>query len=308
VTPAERLFWERANKRATQLSPELRDALLRAFRILRESLTEQQFAQLVAFGQTDRLIAAAMNEAVMDVAFRDVRRRIRLGVEKNVEYFARDLPKGGKVNGQIAIEFNVLSEKTIEGIRALDTKVIENLKTETRDVVKAVVERGLRAGSAPRAIARELRASIGLSSTHELAVQRYREELERGERGLHRKLRDRRFDRSQLTPERIDTMVEAYRKRYVAFNANTNARTASVDAMKLGHRLSWEDAAAKGIVKIELLEKTWRGVRDSRERPEHLAMEGQTVPFDQPFSNGQSIPGDTEFNCRCVAIYRERRT
>lgn len=308
MTPAERIFWERANKRAAQLSPELREALLRAFRILRESLTEQQFAQLVAFGQSDRLIAAAMNEKVMDVAFRDVRRRIRMGVEKNVEYFARDLPKGGKVNGTLAIEFNILSEKTIAGIRQLDTKVIGTLQEELRQVVKSVVERGLRAGVNPRAIARELRESIGLAPSQEAAVQRYREGLEAGDRGLHRELRDRRFDRAKLTSERIDLMVDTYRRRFIAFNAETNARTASLDAMKLGQRLSWVDAAEKGIVKLELLEKTWRGVKDSRERESHLAMEGETVPFEQPFSNGQIVPGDTEFNCRCVSIVRQRRS
>jgi uncharacterized protein with gpF-like domain len=56
-----------------------------------------------------------------------------------------------------------------------------------------------------------------------------------------------------------------------------------------------------------LLVKTWRGVKDLRERPSHLAMEGQTVGFDESFSNGQEIPGDDEYNCRCVAIYREKR-
>jgi len=45
---------------------------------------------------------------------------------------------------------------------------------------------------------------------------------------------------------------------------------------------------------------------DSRERDSHIAMEGDTVPWDQLYSNGQMIPGDTEYNCRCVSIYRQR--
>jgi hypothetical protein len=316
MTPAERVFWERAQRRAAQLSPELQAALLRAFRIIRESMTEQQFAQLVAFGHADRLIAAALNEAVMDVAFRDVRRRIRMGIDTNVQYFARDLPKGGKVNGQIVIGFDILSPKTIEGIRTLETKVVQTLADDTRAVVKTVVEQGLRDGANPRAIARELRASIGLAPNQEAAVRNFRRMLEAGDReALTRALRDRRFDRTLdrllggdgLSPESIDRQVDAYRKRMVAFNAETHARTAAIDAMKLGHRLAWDDAAAKGLVDRALLVKIWRGVKDLRERPSHLAMEGQTVGFDESFSNGQEIPGDDEYNCRCVAIYREKR-
>jgi hypothetical protein len=230
MTPAERVFWERAQRRAAQLSPELQAALLRAFRIIRESMTEQQFAQLVAFGHADRLIAAALNEAVMDVAFRDVRRRIRMGIDTNVQYFARDLPKGGKVNGQIVIGFDILSPKTIEGIRTLETKVVQTLADDTRAVVKTVVEQGLRDGANPRAIARELRASIGLAPNQEAAVRNFRRMLEAGDReALTRALRDRRFDRTLdrllggdgLSPESIDRQVDAYRKRMVAFNAET---------------------------------------------------------------------------------------
>jgi hypothetical protein len=135
---------------------------------------------------------------------------------------------------------------------------------------------------------------------------------------LTRALRDRRFDRTLaralgadgegLSADAIDRQVGAYRRRMLAFNAETNARTASIDAMKLGQRLSWEDAADKGIVKLELLEKTWRGVKDDRERPSISRWRADRA-FDQPFSNGQTIPGEDEFNCRpCITIVRERRS
>lgn len=319
MTPAERLFWDRAHRRAAALSPELRNALLRAFQLIRESIPEAELARIIASGNVEAVLRVALNEAVTDIAFRQVRERIRRGVETNVVYFAKDLPKGGKVNGTIGVGFDILNPKTIEGIRALDTKVVQTLALETRDVVKAVVENGLRDGVNPRAIARDLRAVIGLSPTQSASVDNFRRMLEEGDReALRRSLRDRRFDRTLdralgangdgLAAGAIDTQVDAYRRRMLAFNAETNARTASIDAMKLGQRLTWQDAAAKGIVKLELLEKTWRGVKDDRERPEHLAMEGQTVGFDEPFSNGQTIPGETEYNCRCITVVRERRT
>lgn len=309
MTPAERAFWLRANRRADALTPDLRAALLRAFEIIRTSLPEVQLARIVAAGAIDQLMAVALNEAVLDVAFRSVRDRIRSGVEKNVSYFRRDLPGQGKVNGTIAVGFDVLSPQTIEGIRQLDTKIIQSLKDDTRQVVRALVENGLRDGVNPREIARELRTVIGLAPNQQAAIDNFRRLLEAGDKeALTRALRDRRFDgavkRGDLSADQVDRMTDAYRRRMVAFNAEANARTASLDAMKLGHRLAWEDAAAKGIVDLDQLEKSWRGVLDARERPEHLAMEGQTVPFRAKYSNGQDIPGDTDFNCRCLSIYR----
>jgi hypothetical protein len=319
MTPAERAFWDRAQRRAAALSPELRTAILRAFEIIRESVPEAELAKIIAAGDLEALFRVALNEAVMDIAFRQVRERIRRGVEANVGYFARDLPKGGKVNGQIVIGFDVLNPKTIEGIRTLDTKVVQTLAEDTREVVRALVENGLRDGKNPRAIARELRQVVGLAPSQAAAVDNFRRMLEEGDReALTRALRDRRFDRTLerafgadgkgLSTEAINRQVEAYRRRMIAYNAETNARTASIDAMKLGQRLAWDDAAEKGLVDRQLLVKTWRGVKDSRERPSHFAMEGQTVPFDQPFSNGQQIPGESEFNCRCIPIVREKRS
>jgi SPP1 gp7 family putative phage head morphogenesis protein len=49
--------------------------------------------------------------------------------------------------------------------------------------------------------------------------------------------------------------------------------------------------------------KEWSGVLDDRERPEHVAMEGETVPVGEAFSNGLLYP--SEPNCRCVLIFDE---
>jgi hypothetical protein len=197
-------------------------------------------------------------------------------------------------------------------VRALDTKVVQTLKSDVVDVVRAHVENGLRDGVNPRVVARELGQVIGLAPNQEAAVRNFRKLLEAGDpEALVRKLRDRRFDstirRGALGPEQIEKMTEAYRRRMIAFNAETNARTASLDSMRAGQRLSWQSAIDSGIVDGSRLVKRWSGVLDARERPEHVAMEGETVPFDQPFSNGEMTPGESTYNCRCIALMREQR-
>lgn len=311
MTPAEIQFWQRANARAGRLEPDLRAAILRAFAIIRESLSDAQLEAIVRSGNLDRLFTEALNQSVLDRAFIPLRQRLRQGVERSVRYAAPELPKGGKVDGQLAISFDYLNPKTIDAVRALDTKVMTTLATDTRESVRAFVEIGLRDGVNPRTVARRIRTIVGLAPNQELAVRNFQAALEAGdiEKALGYELRDRRFDRAvrggELSAAQIDRMTDAYRRRFIAFNAETNARTASLDAMKLGQKLSWDDAVAKGIVDAGRLEKTWRGVLDDRERPEHVAMEGETVPFDAAYSNGEMIPGESTFNCRCVSIVRQ---
>jgi uncharacterized protein with gpF-like domain len=37
-------------------------------------------------------------------------------------------------------------------------------------------------------------------------------------------------------------------------------------------------------------------------REEHIPLHGETVPFDSPYSNGQMIPGETDYNCACESV------
>jgi len=318
VTDAARTFWLRAQRRAAALEPELSRALLRAFQIIRDAVPQTELARIIDSGHFETLLQAAFADAVLDRAFLPVRDRLRSITADAVRYFARDLPRGGRVDGGIAVSFDVLNPRVIDAIRALDTKVIQTLKDDVRETVRAYVENAVRDGVGPRTVARDLRDVIGLAPNQARAVDNYRTLLETGDSAaLRRQLRDKRYDRTTarafgadgegLPADTIDAMVAAYRKKMLAFNAETNARTATLDALKAGQRLSWQDAIDAGIVDGARLVKRWIGVKDDRERPEHLAMEGETVPFDQPFSNGEMIPGDSTYNCRCIPAYYQAR-
>lgn len=186
--------------------------------------------------------------------------------------------------------FSPLSPQVIDAIRALDTRVLRTLGDDIREVVRAYVENGLRNGIGPRELARQLRQIIGLAP-HQLEwVEKYRAKLEA----------------SGMTPARIDKATTTYQNRLIAINAETNARTAALDAQKLGQHLAWEQQVQSGEVDGSKLTKRWSGTLDDRERDSHLVMEGETVPWDQPYSNGQMQPGDGEFNCRCVSVYSTR--
>lgn len=314
MTSADIAFWQLCAARAATYTPDIAAAILRAFGILRETLAGAPLERMIATGDVDAIFQDVLTEPAFAVAFRKLREQLQTTTARQVRYFVRDLPFGGRVDGTIAVGFDVLNPKVIDAVRSLDTKVMTTLTSDVRETTRAVVEAGLRDGVGPRAIARELRDVIGLAPNQEQAIRNFRALLERGDReALKRALRDRRFDKTfqkalgpngkGLSEAQVDKMVDAYRKRMIAFNAETNARTASLQAMKTGQHLSWQEAVDKGIVDGARLKKTWVGVMDDRERPEHMAMEGATVPWDQAYSNGNMIPGDDTFNCRCVSRY-----
>jgi uncharacterized protein with gpF-like domain len=254
----------------------------------------------------ERILSETLPDDVIEQAFRDVRLEMRNGLSRSVQYFARDIPGPGTV------AFDILNPRVLDAVRTLETRVMTNLSSNVRETVRQAIERGLVEGTAPKTVARELRSVIGLAPNQEEAVNNFRRSLE-GSNGspLRYKLRDKRFDRSiakgGLSPEQIQKQTAAYRKRMLAFNAETHSRTAALDAQKLGQRLSWEDAIERGIVDASAIVQTWTGVDDGRERPEHVAMNGETVPFGEPFSNGDMVPGEHDYNCRCIALVSVRR-
>lgn len=85
------------------------------------------------------------------------------------------------------------------------------------------------------------------------------------------------------------------------------ARTAITGAQNAGRQQQMEDAAGMGIE----IRKQWLATLDSRTRDAHRRLDGQEVPYDEPFKiDGQEInyPGDPTahpalvYNCRCTVV------
>jgi len=80
------------------------------------------------------------------------------------------------------------------------------------------------------------------------------------------------------------------------FKAMRVARTETGHAAGFGQR---EAARQSGVVTTH----TWLTSRDDRVRDAHVAMEGETVAFDKPYSDGSMYPGEQDIMCRCVEGY-----
>jgi hypothetical protein len=309
VTTAERLFWARVRALTQRLQPSAASALLRSFDLIRASMSDADLAQFVRAGGVERLFSAdaPLSAAAIERAILPVKLEIRTAIETAFGTFARDLPG-------TAVGFNILNPRILDAVRTMETRVTARLVEDVQGAVRAYAEDALVRGAAPRELARHLREVVDLAPNQVRAVTNFRRMLESGDReALSRQLRDKRFDATlrkvlgvdgkSLSPDQVEKMTEAYRRKMVAHNAEAQARTVTLQAQKAGQRMSWEDAIERGVVPRERLMKQWRTVRDSRVRPEHQEMEGEVVHFDAPFSNGQIVPGESDWLCRCLARY-----
>lgn len=313
MSPAERAAQRRLRRWALTLEPEISAAMLRAWEIIRRTLPENEIAAILLSGSPERVVSAIANDEAMALAFTPVSAVLEKGTLVAAERAAALMPTVALRDG-VGSGVQLLNPRVLEGLNTINTRALGRLQGGLRDSFLAHMRVGLEEGKGAAAIARSLRDVVGLAPNQEAAVRNFEAMLRSGDReALTRTLRDRRFDPTLrkalgrggkgLSDDQITRMVARYRSRSIASNAATQARSAALDSYRMGQRLSWEDAFDKGLAKRERTFKIWRTVGDERVRDEHVDLEGERVPFDEPFSNGEMVPGDASYNCRCGATY-----
>src|SRR3990167_1246969 len=158
MSPLEKRLVNSLRRRSAEMSPELAAAILKAFASIRESMTDSAVLAAIASGGIYNLLS----EKLLDQAYAPVRARLQQALRDAVRYNAPNLPKGGRVQGKIAVVFDVLNEHHITAIRELDSKILAFLKEDVRGVVRGIIENGLRNGEGPRVTARKIREFVGL--------------------------------------------------------------------------------------------------------------------------------------------------
>lgn len=302
MTKLEAQLLERLMRRASGMEPDMARRLLAAYRVIRDSLSEAELAREIAAGRVDVLVNELLADEVLDPALRPLRVQIDRMVLDAGRLGMRDLPSSLQAG-----VFDVLNPAIIEAARTLDTRVIEGIKADLRETVKQHVIAGIEAGVNPRETARGLREILPLAPNQEKAIRNFRRMLENGDAdALTRELRDKRFDRTVrraigegLSPEQVERMTDAYRKGMIDFNAKTHARTTALDAQRAGQQATWGDAIDRGVIDADRVVRVWTTVKDSKVRPEHQKMHGEEAAWGEPYSNGQTVPGETEYGCRC---------
>jgi hypothetical protein len=181
------------------------------------------------------------------------------------------------------------------------------VNTNVVETIRLAVESGLRAGLSSPAIAKDLRPLVGVGPKQLDRVVNLRDAMlgQNGRTLSDYTMRDKRFDAAvrngTLTEAQMSRALTSYTNAIASQNANSIAGTAARDSQKLAQRLSWIDAMGQGTTGDgELLVHEWITVGDDRVRDEHAAHANEVQPWDQPYSSGQMVPGEGDWNCRCV--------
>lgn len=220
----------------------------------------------------------------------------------------------------VSVDFDAVNHRAVRWLSTRRDNIIREMSYQQAASTRAALAEGVAQGLNPRAQARLIRGSLGLTETQTRAVANYSRLLRQGSsEALTRGLRDRRFDRTvqaavdgrrALSEAQIVQMTDRYRERYLRFRAETIARTESLASVHAGTKEMYEQSVDAGVLDEEGLTQEWVTARDERVRSSHESMNGQTSALDEPFESGAGAllryPGDPEapleetIQCRCV--------
>ena len=111
-------------------------------------------------------------------------------------------------------------------------RLVENIKEGTREFIADAVSRRFDEALSPRRVADIIKPSIGLNSRQVIALNNYRNMLEKKE-----------------TPDsRIETLTDAYYDRLLDYRSVMIARTESQFAMNQGQLSVWKEATDQGLI------------------------------------------------------------
>lgn len=222
-----------------------------------------------------------------------------------------------------AIEFDQTSPRAVGHLQRERSRMVREFTAEQRRATHRALIDGITRSANPIEQARNFRSSIGLTERQVMAVQSFRQLLERGSlEALTRNLRDRRFDGTvrraastgePLTASQIAQMVDRYQQRFVRFRSEVIARTEALRAVHAGHDEGFRQAIDDGQVAQGQLMRTWVTARDDRVRDSHQALDGQVRGLDEVWQGATGslrFPGDPAApvsetaQCRCVLTTR----
>lgn len=296
----------------------IREAFLQAIREHGESINLTALAEALEAGDIARAVSLAQItpaklfalDAAITAAFMDGGQMVREAAPK----FA------------VSFGFDGRAFRAEQWARQNAAGLVVDISNEQADALRAMTQERLAQGANARKLAREVRSVVGLAPSQVQTVNNVRADLENlSPDYFSRKLRDKRFDGivrrairdgKALSQVDIDRITARYAERALRFRADNIAKTESLNALRAGRDEGIRQAIEQGAIAPGATQKVWDSSGDARVRPDHRAMDGQSVGMNEPFvaPDGSRLmyPGDSSLgagadqiiNCRCVVDYR----
>lgn len=163
------------------------------------------------------------------------------------------------------------------------------IEEDSRSVIRRAITRSFDQVRSPRAIALQVKDSIGLIPQHEIAVENYRLKLYSG----------------GMQEDKADGLASKYADRLLDYRANMIARTEVRNATNHGQLSVWQAAGEQGLFNAERAVKEW--VVDGNPCEICEPMDGKRVPLDDPwiikYPDGETdevdVPSESHPHCMC---------
>lgn len=245
-------------------------------------------------------------------------------------------PSGSRVH----FSWGVRNLPAEQAMRDHAARLVTGIVTEARDGIRDVLTENLSRGQSPydagRLIAGRVNrvngqregGLVGLSRPQMETVARIERAMREGDPDLMRrylglKLRDKRLDRTvlkairegrALSPEEAERVTRLYANKALKYRSEAIARHETMQALDRSRDDAFRQQIADGKLLASDIVKTWKHTPRERARLQHIAMNGQSVQFDQPFvaPDGTQLkyPRDPDapvshtLNCFCRAEYK----
>jgi len=269
-------WWRALHQIADSLEPNVRNAFLRAVRMVQAKLDIVNLEDAVNRGTIDQSAFWQALQSELDSALRAPLREALLGGASIAD---RRLPSG-------TMRFDLTNPAAV---RAVDTEVanlVREITNESRQAIRDLLQQSMLGSFDVHQLARQIRNSIGLTSRYAVAVDNYQQTL---------------LDNGMPDGQAM-TRSQAYADRLLRYRAQMIARTEVIRATSAGQQAVWNDAQAEGLLPVDA-QRVWIVTPDDRLCEICAAMEGQTVGLQEPF---QSVDvGAVDYppahpSCRCA--------
>ena len=194
--------------------------------------------------------------------------------------------------------FDALDPRAIAWAQSQSGALIRDLSDETRAHAQRVIATAVESGWTTKQTADELQRVVGLHDRWARAVSNaWPREYDR--------LLGLGISEAEAT-RRATEFTNRYRDRLIRARAVNIARTEIITASNQGRWLSWAQGVEGGYISKAANKKWITGplvVGKGRKQvcPICQGLRDETVPWDKPFSNGQTMP-PAHPSCRCTAI------
>jgi len=329
---------ERVEQLVSEWAPKLRAAFIEAIDDITSNIVLRRIVERLERGD----INGAINAMNLDpAAFRPLDEVIRTafngGGVATVDQFPtlRD-PSGHR----IVVRWDARNIAAEQWLRDHSATLITGIVQDQQTAIRTALETGLSRGDNPTKTALNVvgrvsnitgkreGGTIGLTATQSEYVALARQELLSGEPDqlrhyLSRTRRDRRFDKTVLaaieagkpvSAAMVDRITGRYADSLLKLRADTIGLHETFAALGASKDIAFRQQIEKGSLQAQQVTKGWKHTPQEHGRMQHIAMQGQVVPFDQsftapdgtaiPYPHAPGVPTRHALGCKCFCEYK----